>query len=154
MRAGNASKVSRQHAFIQLRKDGKFYVRNIGARSTTAASAFCFISFGSCVSPPTFPRAFPGRRAVLVNNAPVEAGQRAQLPPDCLLEVGGIRLLFMPNQRIRHTRPASPTAAEPQPSGDAAMEVDDAAAAAPAPAAAALAAVAPAPAPAPVAAAE
>jgi hypothetical protein len=67
---------------------------------------------------------------VLVNNAPVESGQRAQLPPDCLVEVGGIRLLFMPNQRIRHTRPASPTAAEPQPSGDAAMEVDEAGAAA------------------------
>jgi hypothetical protein len=92
---------------------------------------------------------------VLVNNAPVEAGQRALLPPDCLLEVGGIRLLFMPNQRIRHARPASPTAAEPQPSGDAAMEVDDAAAAAPAPAATAPAAAAPvAAAAAPVAAAE
>ena len=93
---------------------------------------------------------------MLVNNAPVEAGQRALLPPDCLLEVGGIRLLFMPNQRIRHTRPASPTAAEPQPSGDAAMEVDDAAAAPAAPAAAAAPAVAPAAAAvaAPVAAAE
>ena len=96
--AGNASRVSRQHAFVQLRKDGKFYLRNVG------------------------------RRAVFVNGAPVEAWQRAQLPADCVIEIGGLRLLFMPNARAR-VRPASPVApAEPQPDGDAAMDADDTAA--------------------------
>ena len=42
---GNASKVSRQHAFIQLRKDGKFYLRNVGAfllRFLTVCAALTF----------------------------------------------------------------------------------------------------------------
>jgi hypothetical protein len=49
-RAGNASKVSRQHAFIQLRKDGKFYVRNIGTHLTALSRLFIRL-----VSTPTHP---------------------------------------------------------------------------------------------------
>ena len=63
---GNASKVSRQHAFIQLRRDGRFYIRNVG------------------------------RRPLMVNNVEVKTGARAHLPPDCLLDIGGLRLLFSP----------------------------------------------------------
>jgi len=74
---GNASKVSRQHALLQRRSDGRFFLRNVG------------------------------RRAVYVNNTAVESGARALLPPDCLLEVGGIRLLFLPNARPERS-PATP----------------------------------------------
>jgi hypothetical protein len=68
-----------------------------------------------------------GRRVVLVNNMPIESGQRAQLPPDCLIEVGGLYFMFMPNHRRKERpRPASPAAAE-QPAGDVAMEEEPAA---------------------------
>jgi len=112
---GNASKVSRQHAFLSLRADGHFYVRNVG------------------------------RRALLVNNAPVETGQRAMLPPDCLLEIGGLRLLFMQNRRKPTTAvpgaahpaavaPAQPAKAEAAAPAPAVVEEDRSAAAfAPAP---------------------
>lgn len=66
---GNASKVSRQHAFITLRKDGTFCVRNVG------------------------------RRPLMVNGSTVEIGQRVRLPHDSVLEIGGLRLLFMANRR-------------------------------------------------------
>jgi len=68
---GNASKVSRQHAFIQRRRDGLWYIRNIG------------------------------RRSLFVNNAAVETGARAQLQQDCLIEIGGLRLIFRANTRPR-----------------------------------------------------
>ncbi len=108
--------MSRQHAFIQLRKDGKFYLRNVGA---------CLLrQRGPC---PAHGPACAGRRVVLVNNMPIETGQRAQLPPDCLIEVGGLFFMFMPNNRRNkeRPRPASPAAEQP---GDAAMEEEPAAA--------------------------
>ena len=108
---GNACKVSRQHAFIQLRKDGKFYLRNIGTFLSRLAVRLA-------LTPP----ATAGRRVVLVNNLPIESGQRAQLPPDCLIEIGGLYFIFMPNNRRKERpRPATPTAAE-QPAGDAVMQ--------------------------------
>ena len=66
---GNANKVSRQHAFISRRKDGSFAVRNVG------------------------------RRPLSVNGSAVEMGQRVVLPDNSLLEIGGLRLLFMANRR-------------------------------------------------------
>ena len=75
---GNANKVSRQHAFISRRKDGTFSVRNVG------------------------------RRPLSVNGSSVEMGQRVVLPDNSLLEIGGLRLLFMANRRRA-------TAAGPQP---------------------------------------
>ena len=70
--------------------------------------------------------ATPGRREVLVNNLRIETGQRAQLPPDCLIEIGGLYFMFMPNNRRKERpRPASPT--REQAAGDAAMEDEPAA---------------------------
>jgi len=76
-REGNASKVSRQHAFLQLRRDGRWYVRNVG------------------------------RRQLLVDGAAVETGERALLPPACLLEIGGLRLTFRQNARASKTGAAA-----------------------------------------------
>ena len=62
---------------------------------------------------------------VLVNNLPIESGQRAQLPPDCLVEIGGLYFIFMPNNRRKERLPSA-TAAEQAP-GDAAMDDEPAA---------------------------
>lgn len=75
---GNASKVSRQQAFIKLRWNGEFCLRNVG------------------------------RRPVWINNVPVESGHRSHLAPHSLIEVGGMRLLFLPN-------PTLVRAVEPEP---------------------------------------
>eukprot|EP00271_Cylindrocystis_brebissonii_P002274 TRINITY_DN12770_c0_g1_i1.p1 TRINITY_DN12770_c0_g1~~TRINITY_DN12770_c0_g1_i1.p1 ORF type:complete len:792 (+),score=217.62 TRINITY_DN12770_c0_g1_i1:53-2377(+) len=64
---GRANKVSRQQAQIKLKEDGVFYLRNVG------------------------------RRTLMVNKAVVETGQRAILGNCCLLEVGGMRLIFAIN---------------------------------------------------------
>ena len=75
---GNASKVSRQHAFIKLRWNGEFVLRNVG------------------------------KRHVWINNVAVESGRRASLAPHSLIEVGGLRLMFLPN-------PTLVRASEPEP---------------------------------------
>jgi len=67
---GNASKVSRQHAFIKLRWNGEFVLRNVG------------------------------KRHVWINNVAVESGRRASLAPHSLIEVGGLRLMFLPNPTL------------------------------------------------------
>ena len=75
---GNASKVSRQQAFIKLRWNGEFCLRNVG------------------------------RRPVWINNVAVESGRRCALAPHSLVEVGGMRLLFVPNPtlvRAQHPEP-------------------------------------------------
>ena len=64
---GNAGKVSRQQAFIKLRWNGEFCLRNVG------------------------------RRPVWINGVAVESGRRARLASHALIEVGGMRLLFFPN---------------------------------------------------------
>lgn len=64
---GNATKVSRQQAFVKLRWNGEFCLRNVG------------------------------RRPVWINGVAVESGQRARLASHALIEVGGMRLLFFPN---------------------------------------------------------
>jgi FHA domain len=74
---GNASKVSRQHAFISQRKDGTFCVRNVG------------------------------RRPLTVNGATVDIGQRVRLPHDSVLEIGGLRLMFIANRRRQRQQPAA-----------------------------------------------
>jgi len=75
---GNASKVSRQQCFIKLRWNGTFCLRNVG------------------------------RRPVWINGFAVESGKRAKLNSHSLIEVGGMRLLFLPN-------PAAVRAADPEP---------------------------------------
>ena len=75
---GNASKVSRQHAFVKLRWNGEFVLRNVG------------------------------KRHVWINNVAVESGRRASLAPHSLIEVGGLRLMFLPN-------PTLVRASEPEP---------------------------------------
>ena len=67
---GNASKVSRQQAFIKLRWNGEFCLRNVG------------------------------RRPVWINNVAVESGRRCHLAPNSLIEVGNMRLLFLPNPTL------------------------------------------------------
>ena len=67
---GNASKVSRQQAFLKLRWNGEFCLRNVG------------------------------RRPVWINNVAVESGRRCQLAPHSLIEVGNMRLLFLPNPTL------------------------------------------------------
>eukprot|EP00850_Spirogloea_muscicola_P014709 SM000107S14075 [mRNA] locus=s107:294589:299129:+ [translate_table: standard] len=57
-------------AIIKLKEDGLFYLRNVG------------------------------RKTLLVNNKTVENGQRAILTNYCLLEVGGMRLIFEINQLL------------------------------------------------------
>eukprot|EP00850_Spirogloea_muscicola_P020130 SM000208S06300 [mRNA] locus=s208:71429:76177:+ [translate_table: standard] len=57
-------------AIIKLKEDGLFYLRNVG------------------------------RKTLLVNNKTVENGQRAILTNYCLLEVGGMRLIFEINQQL------------------------------------------------------
>ena len=64
---GNAGKVSRQQAFVKLRWNGEFCLRNVG------------------------------RRPVWINGVAVESGRRARLASHALIEVGGMRLLFFPN---------------------------------------------------------
>jgi hypothetical protein len=81
---GNANKVSRQHAFISRRKDGTFSVRNVG------------------------------RRPLSVNGSSVEMGQRVVLPDNSLLEIGGLRLLFMANRRRAAQGQAGGQTAGPQ----------------------------------------
>ncbi|CEG00294.1 Forkhead-associated (FHA) domain [Ostreococcus tauri] len=68
--AGNASKISRQQAFLKLRWNGEFALRNVG------------------------------RRPIWCNNVPLSTGQRCILAPHTLIEVGGMRLLFMPNPTL------------------------------------------------------
>ena len=75
---GNASKVSRQQAFIKLRWNGEFVLRNVGKRN------------------------------IMINNVAVESGRRAALAPHSLIEVGGLRLMFLPN-------PTLVRASEPEP---------------------------------------
>ncbi|MDA9098341.1 FHA domain-containing protein [bacterium] len=75
---GNASKVSRQQCFIKLRWKGTFCLRNVG------------------------------RRPVWINGFAVESGKRAKLESHAMIEVGGMRLLFLPN-------PAAVRAADPEP---------------------------------------
>lgn len=67
---GNASKISRQQAFLKLRWNGEFALRNVG------------------------------RRPIWVSNQPLTTGQRCVLAPHTLIEVGGMRLLFMPNAKL------------------------------------------------------
>mmetsp|Transcript_9685 Transcript_9685/g.35469 ORF Transcript_9685/g.35469 Transcript_9685/m.35469 type:complete len:141 (-) Transcript_9685:236-658(-) len=67
---GNAGKVSRLHAFIKLRSDGNFYIRNVG------------------------------KRVLRVNNKEVEPGQKRKLPNKCLIEIGGLWLLYQSNTRL------------------------------------------------------
>ena len=73
---GNASKISRQQAFLKLRWNGEFALRNVG------------------------------RRPIWCNNSPLTTGQRCILAPHTLIEVGGMRLLFLPNPTL--IRAASP----------------------------------------------
>ena len=75
---GNASKVSRQQAFIKLRWNGEFVLRNVGKRN------------------------------IMINNVAVESGRKAALAPHSLIEVGGLRLMFLPN-------PTLVRASEPEP---------------------------------------
>ena len=73
---GNASKVSRQQAFVKLRWNGEFCVRNVG------------------------------RRPVWINDVALESGRRCALAPQSLVEVGGMRLLWIPNPKlVRKTAP-------------------------------------------------
>ena len=72
--------MSRQQAFIQRGASGQFFLRNIG------------------------------RRPVVLNNVAVESGKRMLLPTDCLVEVGGLRLIFMPN---RQSAPPAPRQSGP-----------------------------------------
>jgi len=73
---GNATKISRQQAFLKLRWNGEFALRNVG------------------------------RRPIWCNNAPITTGQRCVLAPHTLIEVGGMRLLFVPNPTlIRNAAP-------------------------------------------------
>lgn len=67
---GNASKISRQQAFLKLRWNGEFALRNVG------------------------------RRPIWCNNVPLTTGQRCVLAPHTLVEVGGMRFLFMPNPTL------------------------------------------------------
>lgn len=67
---GNATKISRQQAFLKLRWNGEFALRNVG------------------------------RRPIWCNNAPITTGQRCVLAPHTLIEVGGMRLLFVPNPTL------------------------------------------------------
>ena len=68
--AGNACKVSRQQALLARGADGRWALRNCG------------------------------RRPVMINDAAVEPGRRAVVPAgDSLWEVGGLRMLFLPNRR-------------------------------------------------------
>eukprot|EP00899_Mesostigma_viride_P017140 jgi/Mesvir1/25427/Mv01708-RA.1 len=64
---GRANKVSRVQACIKLRRDGCFYVRNLG------------------------------RRAMFINNRAIASDQRWKLENNCLLEVGGMRFFFIVN---------------------------------------------------------
>jgi hypothetical protein len=41
-----------------------------------------------------------GRRPVWINNVAVESGRRCQLAPHSLIEVGNMRLLFLPNPTL------------------------------------------------------
>lgn len=77
---GNASKISRQQAFLKLRWNGEFALRNVG------------------------------RRPIWVSNQPLTTGQRCVLAPHTLIEVGGMRLLFMPNAKL--IRAEAPEGAE------------------------------------------
>jgi hypothetical protein len=137
--------VSRQHAFIQLRADGRFYLRNIGARRSgrgaqhSSSTVRAHHTLRSTADARAAARA--GRRVVLVNNAAVESGQRALLPPDCLLEIGGLRLLFMPNRRrVREARQRANDGAPAAAAAEAEAEAAAAAAADEQPAAADVAA--------------
>lgn len=105
---GNASKVSRQQAFIQRTAEGNFYIRNIGARPRSP-SVWCASKNGFPVSavsdthPPSLPlhvAPAPGRRPIIVNNFAVEKGMRVRLPEEAFMEVGGIRMLFLPNRSL------------------------------------------------------
>ena len=77
---GNASKVSRQQAFIRLRYNGEFVLRNVG------------------------------RRPVWVNATGVESGHRCALAPHSMIEVGGMRLLFLPNPTLVRKQEPEPVA--------------------------------------------
>jgi len=72
---GNASKISRQQAFLKLRWNGEFALRNVG------------------------------RRPIWVSNQPLTTGQRCVLAPHTLIEVGGMRLLFVPNAKLVRSSP-------------------------------------------------
>ena len=67
-----------QQAFIKLRWNGEFVLRNVGKRN------------------------------IMINNVAVESGRRAALAPHSLIEVGGLRLMFLPN-------PTLVRASEPEP---------------------------------------
>ena len=49
-----------------------------------------------------------GKRNIMINNVAVESGRRAALAPHSLIEVGGLRLMFLPN-------PTLVRASEPEP---------------------------------------
>lgn len=67
---GRAMKISRQQAFLKLRWNGEFALRNVG------------------------------HRPIWCNNTPLSTGQRCILRPHTLLEIGGLRLLFVPNPTL------------------------------------------------------
>lgn len=67
---GRAMKISRQQAFLKLRWNGEFALRNVG------------------------------HRPIWCNNTPLNTGQRCILRPHTLLEIGGLRLLFVPNPTL------------------------------------------------------
>lgn len=67
---GRAMKISRQQAFLKLRWNGEFALRNVG------------------------------HRPIWCNNTPLSTGQRCILRPHTLLEIGGLRLLFVPNPKL------------------------------------------------------
>ena len=67
---GNAAKISRVQAYLKLRWNGEFTLRNVG------------------------------KRPIWINNKPIETNQRARLHSHALIEVGGMRMLFVPNPSL------------------------------------------------------
>ena len=67
---GNASKISRVQAYLKLRWNGEFTLRNVG------------------------------KRPIWINNKPIETNNRARLHSHALIEVGGMRMLFVPNPSL------------------------------------------------------
>ena len=67
---GNAAKISRVQAYLKLRWNGEFTMRNVG------------------------------KRPIWINNKPIETNQRARLHSHALIEVGGMRMLFVPNPSL------------------------------------------------------
>ncbi|XP_024518218.1 uncharacterized protein LOC112341773 isoform X1 [Selaginella moellendorffii] len=71
---GPANRVSRKQASIKLNEDGMFHLKNLG------------------------------KKVLYVNDVLVFTGQRAILSSSCLIEVGGMRLVFEMNRRLTHQR--------------------------------------------------